>query len=151
MSNELSSLRSSTTILVSEAKSLKAQLAALGATVSLPDLRDNVTRLEKQKEELTRRVAGLRAAQVKEEEEEGGVNNEAGDGRRAKVAPRDEKKKVEGDIVLCMAALSRRRRIVADMWDVLRDMMPPNVKSEEEWKVSPITKDLDDATGKEVG
>jgi len=132
MSNELTTLRSSTNTLVAEAKALKSQLAALGATVSTADLRDNVAKLEKEKGELTSRVQGLRAVA---KEQTGGDKGADGVKAGAK-AQAEEKKKVEEEIKVYTTALGRRRRIAAELWDVVRQMMPPKVKTEDEWKVS---------------
>jgi len=126
MSNELTALRSSTTTLALEAKALKAQLAALGATVSISELRDNVARLEKAKQALTERVEGLRVTAKEQIVAEGGIAP-GGD---------EDKKKVEEDINLFTTALGRRKKIAVELWDVVRQMMPPKVKNEEEWKVS---------------
>ena len=48
----------------------------------------------------------------------------------------DEKVKVEEGIKLFSTTLGRRRKIAAELWDVVRQMMPPKVKNEAEWKVS---------------
>ena len=143
MSNELSTLRSSTATIVSEAKKLKTQLATLGATVSITELRDNVANLEKQKGELTERVEGLRAVatsqQIKHEEDVGCE----GDARvstknNVPTAKGNEKKMVEEEIKTFTTILVRRKKIAIELWDIVKDMMPPKVKNEEEWKVSPF-------------
>lgn len=130
MSNELTTLRSSTNTLALEAKALKTQLAALGATVSISELRDNVAKLEKAKQALTERVDGLRASakeQIKSENDAVGSMAQGG---------ADEKKKVEVEINLFTTALGRRMKITVELWDVVREMRPAKVKNEEEWKVS---------------
>jgi len=128
MSNEVTALRSSTNTLAVEAKALKSQLAALGATVSISQLRDNVAQLEKTKQILTERVEGLRAVAKEQIKGESGVEGAEARG--------DDKKKVEAEINLFTTALGRRKKIAAELWDMVVQMMPPKVKNEEEWKVS---------------
>lgn len=114
MDKEIVALRESIATTKANEKLLKANLAAVNATVSTNELRSQITMLEMEKGEITGRLGPLRAGHVKPvsaEEKEG-----------AEMAWKWWSKKA-----------SSRKRICMEMWGYCTEELPEGQTKEDLW------------------
>ena len=114
MDNEIVALRESIATTKANEKLLKANLAAVNATVSTNELRSQINMLEMEKGEITGRLGPLRAG-------------------NSKPVSAEEKERVEMAWKWWSEKASSRKRICMEMWGYCTEELPEGQTKEDLW------------------
>lgn len=114
MEKEVTQLRDDIAATKAREKGVKADLAALNATVSTTDLRQSMTALESEKQGLLARLSILRSGDVKP-------------------VSAEKKAGVEKEWKTWQKHVMVRKRICKDMWERCTEILPPDTTKEELW------------------
>lgn len=109
MDAQIAALRDETATMNANVKSLRSTLSSLESTMSTVDLRAAVAAMENEKSEIGKRLESLRSGDVKP-------------------VSREEKESVDRELGRWEKVMSRRKRIVKEMWGVILDALPEGVE-----------------------
>jgi 26S proteasome regulatory subunit, ATPase 3, interacting protein len=105
-------LRDETSELDTTAKSLRSTLSSLNSTMSTADLRASVTSMEAEREEILVRLTARRAGTVQP-------------------VSKEEKEEVDKQVNMWDKIVTRRTRIVRDMWGQIAEGLPEGMQATE--------------------
>ncbi|PGH12562.1 hypothetical protein AJ79_04183 [Helicocarpus griseus UAMH5409] len=115
LDKEIETLRAQIASTRSAEKTLRAELSTLSARVPTEELRDIVSKLDAEKEELLSRLGPLRNGTVQSRE-----------------VSAQEQEKVEGEWRLWKGRMLGRKRICREMWERCSEVLPEGMKKREE-------------------
>ena len=105
MENETTRLKDATAALKADEKGLRATLKDYASVTPLPELKASVATLQQQKEEMSERLTKLKNGNIKP------------------ITP-EERDKVAAEYTKWQKSLAARRKIRAEMWNILADVNP---------------------------
>lgn len=107
---EIATVREETNSINAEIKRLRATHSSLESEMSILDLRDSVVAMEKEKEEITARLAQLKSGHVEP-------------------VSREEKAAVDADMNKWEKLATSRAKITKEMWDNVLEMLPEDINA----------------------
>jgi 26S proteasome regulatory subunit (ATPase 3-interacting protein) len=112
MNKRTQQLRDETTSLNATAKSLRSSLSSLNSTLSTTDLRAAVANMETERTEILGRLTALRAGTMQP-------------------VSKEEKEEVDRQDIFWEKNVTKRRRIMKDMWSQILDSVPDAAQAAE--------------------